>query len=60
MISYGLISGFKAVTVGFDTPLPKAEPVLENIQVPNEAETIGGRVSPNSDYEEHSRIQRIR
>lgn len=27
------------------------EPVLENIQVPNEA-ALGGRVSPNSDCEE--------
>lgn len=42
---------FKAVTVEFDTPLPAADPVLENIQVPNEA-ALGGRVSPNSDYEE--------
>jgi hypothetical protein len=42
---------FKAVTVEFDTPLPEAEPVLENIQVPNEA-ALGDRVSPNSDYEE--------
>ena len=42
---------FKAVTVEFDTPLPAAEPVLENIQVPNEA-ALGDRVSPNSDYEE--------
>lgn len=40
---------FKAVTVEFDTPLPKAEPVPENIQVPYEA-ALGGRVSPG--YEE--------
>ncbi len=45
------LHNFKAVTEEFDTPLPKAEPVLENIQGPNEA-ALGGRVSPNSDYEE--------
>ena len=45
------LHNFKAVTVEFDTPLPAAEPVLENIQVPNEA-ALGGRVNPNSDYEE--------
>ncbi|MBV4431554.1 virulence protein [Clostridium tyrobutyricum] len=45
------LHNFKAVTEEFDTPLPKAEPVLENIQVPNEA-ALGGRESPNSDYEE--------
>lgn len=42
---------FKAITEEYDTPLPKAEPVPENIQVPYEA-ALGGRVSPYRDYEE--------
>lgn len=42
---------FKAATEEYDTPLPKAEPVPENIQVPYEA-ALGGRVSPYRDYEE--------
>jgi hypothetical protein len=42
---------FKAVIKEDDTQLPEAEPLPENIQVPNEA-ALGGRVNPNSDYEE--------
>jgi hypothetical protein len=42
---------FKAITEEYDTPLPKAEPVPEDIQIPYEA-ALGGRVSPYHDYEE--------
>ena len=42
---------FKAITEEYDTPLPKAEPVLEDVQIPYEA-ALGGRVSPYRDYEE--------
>ena len=42
---------FKAATEEYDTPLPKAELVPENIQIPYEA-ALGGRVSPYNDYEE--------
>jgi hypothetical protein len=42
---------FNAVTAEYDTPLPEAEPVPENIQIPYEA-ALGGRVSPYNDYEE--------
>lgn len=41
---------FKAATEEYDTPLPKAELVPENIQIPYEA-ALGGRVSPYNDYE---------
>ncbi len=42
---------FKAVTEEYDTPLPEAEPIPEDVQIPYEA-TLGGRVSPYCDYEE--------
>lgn len=42
---------FKAITEEYDTPLPEAEPVPEDIQIPYEA-ALGGRVSPYHDYEE--------
>ncbi len=42
---------FKAATEEYDTPLPKAELVPENIQIPYEA-ALSGRVSPYNDYEE--------
>jgi len=42
---------FKAITEEYDTPLPEAEPVPAEIQIPYEA-ALGGRVSPYCDYEE--------
>lgn len=42
---------FKAFTEEYDTPLPEAEPVPEDVQIPYEV-ALGGRVSPYSDYEE--------
>ena len=42
---------FKAITEEYDTPLPEAEPVPEDVQIPYEA-ALGGRVSPYHDYEE--------
>lgn len=42
---------FKAITEEYDTPLPEAEPVPDDVQIPYEA-ALGGRVSPYSDYEE--------
>jgi hypothetical protein len=42
---------FKAVTEEYDTPLPEAEPVPEEVQIPYEA-ALGGRVSPYHDYDE--------
>ena len=42
---------FKAITEEYDTPLPEAEQVPEDVQVPYEA-ALGGRVSPYCDYEE--------
>ncbi|MGI6633803.1 MAG: virulence protein [Christensenellales bacterium] len=42
---------FKAITEEYDTPLPEAEPVPEEVQIPYEA-ALGGRVSPYHDYEE--------
>ena len=42
---------FKAITEEYDTPLPEAEPVPEDVQIPYEA-ALGGRVSLYSDYEE--------
>ena len=42
---------FKAITEEYDTPLPEAEPVSEDVQIPYEA-ALGGRVSPYHDYEE--------
>ena len=53
----GLVAGlqglhdFKAIKEEYDTPLPEAEPVLEDVQIPYEA-ALGGRVSPYRDYEE--------
>jgi hypothetical protein len=42
---------FKAITEEYDTPLPEAEPVPEDVQIPYEA-ALGGRISPYHDYEE--------
>ena len=42
---------FKAITEEYDSPLPEAEPVPEDVQIPYEA-ALGGRVSPYCDYEE--------
>ena len=42
---------FKAITEEYDSPLPEAEPVPEDVQIPCEA-ALGGRVSPYRDYEE--------
>ncbi len=42
---------FKAITEEYDAPLPEAEPVPEDVQIPYEA-ALGGRVSPYRDYEE--------
>jgi hypothetical protein len=42
---------FKAVSEEYDTPLPEAEPVPEDLQIPFEA-ALGGRISPYKDYEE--------
>lgn len=42
---------FKAITEEYDTPLPEAEPVPDDVQIPYEA-ALGGRVSPYHDYEE--------
>lgn len=42
---------FKAVSEEYDMPLPKAEPIPEDLQIPSEA-ALGGRVSPYHDYEE--------
>lgn len=42
---------FKAITEEYDTPLPEAEQVPEDVQIPYEA-ALGGRVSPYCDYEE--------
>lgn len=42
---------FKAITEEYDTPLPEAEPVPEDFQIPYEA-ALGGRVSPYRDYDE--------
>ncbi|MHC1694981.1 MAG: virulence protein [Eubacteriales bacterium] len=42
---------FKAITEEYDTPLPEAEPIPEDVQIPYEA-ALGGRVSPYCDYEE--------
>jgi hypothetical protein len=42
---------FKAVSEEYDTPLPEAEPIPDDVQIPYEA-ALGGRVSPYYDYEE--------
>ncbi len=42
---------FKAVCEKYDAPLPEAEPVPEDLQIPFEA-ALGGRISPYKDYEE--------
>ena len=42
---------FKAITEAYDTPLPEAEPIPKDIQIPYEA-ALGGRVSSYHDYEE--------
>lgn len=40
-----------AVSEEYDTPLPEAELIPENLQIPYEA-ALGGRLSPYHDYEE--------
>jgi len=45
------LHGFKAITEEYDSPLPEAEPVPEDLQIPYEA-ALGGRVSPYHDYDE--------
>lgn len=45
------LHGFKAITEEYDTPLPEAEAVPEEVQIPYEV-ALGGRVSPYRDYEE--------
>lgn len=40
-----------SVSEEYDTPLPEAEPIPENLQIPYEA-AHGGRISPYHDYEE--------
>lgn len=42
---------FRAVTEEYDTPRPTAEPVPEDVRIPEEA-ALGGRVSPYRDEEE--------
>ncbi|MDD7795593.1 virulence protein [Clostridium sp. 'White wine YQ'] len=42
---------FKAITEEYDTPLPEAEPIPEDVQIPYEA-GLGGRANPYCDYEE--------
>lgn len=42
---------FKAITEEYDTPLPEAEQVPEDVQIPYEA-ALGSRVSPYCGYEE--------
>ncbi|WP_040197191.1 hypothetical protein [Candidatus Soleaferrea massiliensis] len=55
--NYGLVADlcglhdFKAETEEYDTPLPAAEPVPDDVQIPYEA-ALGGRVSPYRDEEE--------
>jgi hypothetical protein len=41
---------FKAVSEEYDTPLPEAETVPEDLEVPNEA-ALGGRFTPYRNYE---------
>lgn len=45
------LDSFEAVSAEYDTPLPEAEPVPDDIQIPCEAE-VGGRISPYRDVEE--------
>jgi hypothetical protein len=42
---------FKPVSEEYDTPLPEAEPIPDDIRIPYEAE-LGGRVTPYRDFEE--------
>jgi hypothetical protein len=42
---------FEAVSEEYDTPLPEAEPIPEDLQIPYEA-ALGGRISPYKDYDE--------
>ena len=42
---------FKAISEEYDTPLPEAEPIPDDVQIPYEA-ALGGRVSHYHDYEE--------
>lgn len=44
---------FRAVTEEYDTLLPTAEPVPEDVRIPEEA-ALGGRISPYRDEEEPS------
>ena len=45
------LHGFEAVSIEYDTPLPEAEPIPEDIQISSEV-TPGGRSSHYRDYEE--------
>lgn len=45
------LHNFKAVTEEYDAPVPDAEPVPYDVQIPYEA-ALGGRVSPYRDFEE--------
>ncbi len=55
--NYELIADLKGlhdlapVSEEYDTPLPEAEPIPENLQIPYE-EALGRRISPYHDYEE--------
>ena len=42
---------FKAITEEYESPLPQAKPIPEDIHIPYEA-ALGGRVSPYNDYDE--------
>ena len=44
---------FKSITEEYDTPLPEAEPIPEDVQIPYDA-ALGGRVSPYRDFKEPS------
>ena len=45
------LHGFTAISEVYDTPLPEAKPVPDDVMIPGEA-ALGGRVSPYRDYEE--------
>lgn len=51
VVDLQVVHDFKASTEEYDIPLPEAEPVPEDVQIPYEA-ALGGRVSPYYDYEE--------
>ena len=45
------LHGFAPAGAEYDSPLPEAEPILENIPIPYVA-ALGGRVSPYRDFED--------